>query len=174
MFLDIFSKLFFPSVPVWEIVLRGSVIYIVLFILFRFQKREIGSLESNDLLVLVLIADASQNAMAGNYHSITDGIVLVIVIMAWAHLVNWLAYNFPVFKKILRPPKLLLIDEGKMIRKNMRRECITNEELVGELRKNGIDDINKVAKAFMESDGTITIVPEKEEKIHPKRKKKQV
>ena len=77
------AGLFMPTTPALEIIVRGSVMYLALFAMLRFiLRRETGSLGITDLLVIVLIADAAQNGMAGNYTSITDGLLLVITIIA--------------------------------------------------------------------------------------------
>jgi uncharacterized membrane protein YcaP (DUF421 family) len=167
------EKVFLPSVSPLEIFIRGTITYLVVFLLLRFQKRELGALSTNDLLVLVLLADASQNGMAGNYESITDGILLIVIIMLWNLLLNWLGYNFSFFERILKPPKLLLVKEGKMIRRNMKQELVTEQELIGELRKNGINDISDVHEAFMENDGTISVISLNDfEKTKKKKKRK--
>jgi|tagenome__1003787_1003787.scaffolds.fasta_scaffold19998522_1 uncharacterized membrane protein YcaP (DUF421 family) len=167
------EKVFLPSVSPLEIFIRGTITYLVVFLLLRFQKRELGTLSTNDLLVLVLLADASQNGMAGNYESITDGILLIVIIMLWNLLLNWLGYNFSFFERILKPPKLLLVKEGKMIRRNMKQELVTEQELIGELRKNGINDISDVHEAFMENDGTISVISLNDfEKTKKKKKRK--
>lgn len=152
------EEMFFPSVSPLEIIARGTIMYLGIFILLRFQKRELGSLETNDLLVLVLLADASQNGMTGDYKSVTDGMLLIGVIMLWNFILNWLSYHFVFFKKILKPSKLLLVKDGKMVRRNMKQELITADELVAELRKNGVNDLSMVHEAFMENDGSISVV----------------
>lgn len=77
-------SVFVPKTPLLEIVVRGTVVYLILFAMLRFGKRQTGSLSVTDLLVLVLIADASQNAMAGDYKSVPDGILLVATIIFWS------------------------------------------------------------------------------------------
>jgi uncharacterized membrane protein YcaP (DUF421 family) len=153
------KSLFSFDVPVLEIILRGSVMYISLFILLRIVlKRQAGSLGITDLLLITLIADASQNAMAGQYMSLPAGIVLVSTIIFWSYTFDWLSYKFPWFNRLTEPPPLPLIKDGKMLRKNMRRELITEDELMSQLREQGLDDVGKVKKAFMESDGHISVV----------------
>ena len=166
------EKVFIPSVSPLEILIRGTLTYLAIFVLLRLQKRELGSLSTNDLLVLVLLADASQNGMAGNYESVTDGILLIGVIMFWSFILNWLGYHFVFFERILKAPKLLLVKEGKMIRRNMKQELITVQELTGELRKNGVNDISEVHEAYMENDGTISIITTEDVQKSRKKKKK--
>lgn len=159
------KSLFSFDIPLFEIILRGSVMYISLFILLRVVlKRQAGSLGMTDLLLITLIADASQNAMAGEYMSIPSGIVLVSTIIFWSYAFDWLSYKFPWFNRLTEPPPLPLIKAGKMLRKNMRRELITEEDLMSQLREQGVDDVGKVKEAYMESDGHISVVQQKQQR----------
>jgi uncharacterized membrane protein YcaP (DUF421 family) len=167
------KSLFLLDVPLLEIILRGSLIYISLFVLLRVVlKRQAGSLGMTDLLLITLIADASQNAMAGEYRSIPAGIVLVSTIIFWSYTFDWLNYKFPWFNRLTEPPPLPLIKNGKMLRRNMRHELITEEELMGQLREQGLDDVGKVKEAYMESDGHISVV-QQEQKQQNKTPKKR-
>src|SRR5690349_18259136 len=89
------QRMFVPSQPVLETVIRGTFTYLSLFFLLRVFRRQIGSIGPADLLVLLLIADASQNAMAGEYRSITDGLVLVVTIIGWEYVLDAAAFHFP-------------------------------------------------------------------------------
>jgi hypothetical protein len=118
-----FQKMFYPDIHVLEIIIRGTVVYLSLFFLLRVTlKRESGTLGIPDLLVVVLLADASQNAMAGDYKSITDGLILVATIIFWSYFIDWLGFRVPFIQRLVKPPKLLLVKEGRMIRGNMKKE----------------------------------------------------
>lgn len=157
------QSIFLPDIPLLEIILRGSVMYIALFVLLRIiLKRQTGSVGMTDLLLIVLIADASQNAMAGEYRSLPAGIVLVSTLIFWSYALDWLSFKYEWFNRLVEPPPLRLIEEGKLLRRNMRKELITEEELMSQLRVHGLDDFNKVKQAHMESDGRISIVPYEE------------
>lgn len=153
------QKVFMPDTHIFEIIVRGTVMYLSLFTLLRvILRRESGGLGITDMLVIVLIAEASQNAMAGPHNSIADGVILVAVIICWSYTLNWLGYNIPFFERLLSPRKLLLVEKGKMIKRNMRKELITDEELMTEVRKAGYSRLEEIQVAFMESDGSISIV----------------
>jgi uncharacterized membrane protein YcaP (DUF421 family) len=163
---------FVPTVSIAEIILRGSIIYLVLFAFMRLVRREAGGLGIADLLVVVMIADAAQNAMASDYKSITEGVVLVGTIFFWDYMLDYLAYRSPRLRRLLLPRPLLLIKDGRMLRRNMRQELITVEELKSHLREQGIDDITAVKKCYMESDGQISVIkkqPEDGEQPKPKK-----
>ena len=153
------EKVFMPDIPILEIVVRGSVTYLALFTLLRvILRRESGNLGITDMLVVVLIADASQNAMSGTYNSVADGVVLVAVIIGWSYLLNWLSFHFKFFERLTTPKRLPIIGQGKMLKRNMRKELITDEELMTEIRKAGLTNVEQVKEAFMESDGSISII----------------
>src|SRR5690349_5678754 len=162
------KSIFLPDTSLWEIILRGSLMYIALFVMLRvILKRQTGTLGMTDLLLITLLADASQNAMAGDYKSIPDGIVLVGTIIFWNYAFDWLGYKSEWFSRLIEPPPLLLIKNGRMQRKNMRSEFITEDELMMELREQGLDDRSKVKEAYIESDGHISVIQFKE-KQHEK------
>lgn len=157
-----FQKMFTPDTPLLEIFIRGSVVYLVLFALLRFVlRREAGSVGITDLLVLVLLADATQNAMANDYTSITDGLILAITILGWSYALDWLGYRFPRVRRLIHPPALPLVRDGQMLPGNMRRELITEEELRSQLRLQGVEDLEDVRLAYMESDGRISVIERK-------------
>jgi uncharacterized membrane protein YcaP (DUF421 family) len=166
------KTVFVPDTPFLEIVVRGSVMYLVLFLLLRVVlKRQSGTLGMTDLLLITLLADASQNAMAGEYKSLPDGIVLVSTIIFWNYAFDWLSYKSPRFSRLIEPSPLPLIKNGKLLRRNMRQELITEAELMGQLRQQGLDELSKVKAAYIESDGRISVI-QREEKHHggPERK----
>jgi len=149
-----------PDTPLLEIFLRGTLTYLAIFALLRIIiKREAGGqVAYADVLVLVLIADAAQNAMAGNYNSVPDGVLLVATILFWSYALDWLGYHVPALRRLLRPAPLPLVRDGAMLRRNMRRELITEEELMSQLRQSGAEDLAEVKLAVMESDGSISVV----------------
>lgn len=153
------QSMIFPSHSVQDVLVRGTVMYLSLFLLMRvILKRQAGSLGITDLLLVTLLADASQNGMAGEYRSITEGLVLVLTIIFWNYALDWLSFRSEWFRKLIEPQPLLLIRNGNMIRENMRRELITVDELRGHLREQGIDHMGEVARATIESDGRISVV----------------
>lgn len=86
-------------------------------------------LEFPDLLVVVLIADAAQNAMASEYKSTTEGLILVTTIVAWDYFLDWLGYRYPTIRPLVHPSPSLLIKDGRIQKRNLRREMITDEQI---------------------------------------------
>ena len=153
------AHLLVPTVALGEIVLRGSLVYLLIFALMRVPlKREAGTLALPDLLMIVLVADAAQNAMATEYRSVTEGVVLVATIVGWNSALDWLAQTFPRLRPVIHPPPLLLVQDGRLLRQNMRKEFITEEELMSQRRQQGCEELSMVKKAYIEGDGRISVV----------------
>jgi uncharacterized membrane protein YcaP (DUF421 family) len=162
------ASLFELTVDPMELIVRGTLIYWFLFLLLRFVlRRDIGSVGLADVLLLVLIADAAQNAMAGGYESVTDGFILVGTIAGWNWLLDWAAFRFLSVRRLVEPRPLPLVRDGQMNRRNMRRQMITVDELMAKLREHGIEHLDDVKQANMESDGEISIVAGKHGKKSP-------
>ncbi len=168
--------IFVPNVSILEMVLRGTIMYIALFLLMRFTlRRQSGTLGVTDVLVVVLIADASQNAMTSDYTSIPEGLALVVTILFWAYAVDWLGFHVPAFAKLVHQPPLELIRDGRILRQNLRRELITIPELESQLREQGIQDASEVKTAFMEGDGSFSVVKvDSDAETTPAKKRKGV
>jgi uncharacterized membrane protein YcaP (DUF421 family) len=133
--------------------------YLILFLLLRvIIRRRMAPLGMTDLLVIVLLADAAQNAMAGEYRTITEGVLLCTTIMLWAHLLDRIAFAVPALRRYIEPPPLLLVHRGRLQRRNMRAEMVTEEELSGQLREQGIERIEEVKAAFLEGDGHLSVI----------------
>ncbi|MFN6571734.1 DUF421 domain-containing protein [Dendronalium sp. ChiSLP03b] len=150
--------IFIPSISVLELMIRGSLVYLALFSVLRLlPSRQIGTLGITDLLVVVLFAEAAQNAMARNYTSITEGAILVGTVIFWSYFLNWLGYKLPKLRFLNRPP-LLLVKNGQLIERHLQRELITADELMSKLRQQGVEFLAEVKFAYMEADGSISII----------------
>jgi len=164
--------IFVPTLPFASVFLRGTIVYLTLFALLRFvPNRMSGVVSTADLLMIVLIANAAQNALADDYKSVTDGLAVVGTIVFWSFVLNWLGHRFPRFQRFLRPRPLPLVKDGRLLRGNMRRELITEDELMTQIREQGIADLAGVKAALMEADGQISVIPRDGEQANGKRKR---
>src|SRR3954447_9496651 len=103
-----------PDTSLLEIFIRGTLVYLTLFVILRVVlKRQRGGVGFTDILVIVLIADAAQNSMAGDYTSVPDGVLLVAVIVGWAYSLDWLAYRLPLVARFVHPPSVPLVRGGE-------------------------------------------------------------
>ena len=153
------NGLFAFTVSPLELIIRGSAVYWFLFLVFRIaMRRNVGAMGVADILVLVLIADASQNAMAGEYRSITDGFVLVGTIVGWNYLIDWAAYHSDRLAKLLEAPPLMLVRRGQILHRNLRSELISVDELMSKLRERGVENLQQVKTAYLESGGEVSVI----------------
>jgi uncharacterized membrane protein YcaP (DUF421 family) len=150
--------LFIPSDSLLELFVRGTLLYFFIFAAMRVLRRQGGSVGTADLIVVVLVADAAQNGMAGTYTSISDAMLVVGTIVAWNHFLDWLAYHFPLLQRLLEPRALLVVENGRILWRNMRVELISRQELEAKLREHDVRDIKEVQKAFVEPNGEISVL----------------
>lgn len=150
--------MFVPQESVVAMVIRGTLMYLGMFILLRIFRRQAGSVSIADLLLIVIIADAAQNGMAGEAKSVTEALVLIGVIIFWDYLIDWLGFKSEVMSRVLEPQPLVLIENGQMNKANMDREMITEDELMGQLRLQGVEEIAQVKRCCLESDGEFSII----------------
>jgi uncharacterized membrane protein YcaP (DUF421 family) len=170
------AELLIPTHSVAEMMLRGTVMYLALFLILRFvMLRQSSTLAIADILVIVVIADAAQNAFAKEYQSVTEGLALVLTVVFWDMVLNWLGYRFKTFERLLAPAPLELVNQGRMNRRNMRREFITEDELRSQLRQQGVLEIEDVKAACLEANGEISVVKkDDDDQAQGKRRKKPI
>ena len=153
------ADLFAVHVSVLELVLRGTLVYWLLFLIFRFiLRRDVGAVGIADILLLVIVADAAQNAMSGGYDTFAEGAILVLTIVGWNWLLDLLVVPFEPVRQFAQPGRLTLIQRGVPQRRNMRREYITMDELHEKLREQGIEKMADVKAAYLEGDGQISVI----------------
>ena len=152
--------MFIPTESILEIVIRGTIMYIGMYALLRVFRRQAGSVGIADLLVIVVIADAAQNGMAGDSRSITEALILITTIVLWDWFFDYLGFKSPIFRKVLEPEPLLLIENGKVLKSHLDDEFISEDELLAQLREQGIDDFARVRKCYLESNGHFSVLTE--------------
>jgi uncharacterized membrane protein YcaP (DUF421 family) len=153
------GEVLLPRTPLLETIVRGAATYLALFLLLRVTtKREAAGTSISTLLVLVLIADAAQNAMADDYRSIADGLLLVGTILGCSYLLDWLGSRFPMLAPLTHPRPLLVVRNGHMLTRNMQREMMSEEELWSQLRQHGVRSLDEVDKAYLEGDGHVSVL----------------
>jgi uncharacterized membrane protein YcaP (DUF421 family) len=166
------ETLFVPGGSLAEIVVRGTVMYLALFCMFRLlPRRHIGVLGTSDLLVVVLIADAAQNGLAGEYRSISEGLVLVGTILLLDYAIDWVDYRFPALRLNSADP-VPLVRRGRIVRGTLRREKISEAELMAQLREQGIEDLGDIERAYMEGDGHVSVIRRAREDGPPPERRK--
>lgn len=153
------ASVFWPSLGLLNVVVRGSIMYLCLFVILRsIGRRRSGTFGAADLLVIVLIADAAQNALGKEYESVTEGVALVLTIVMWERTIDWLAWRYPSLRPWIHAEPLKLISGGQLIKENMRREMLSEEELMAGLREQGVDDVKRVKVAYLEDSGHLSVI----------------
>ena len=152
------TRMFVIDTPLFELAARGTVLYFAILVLMRLMPwRMGGELATMHLISLLLIAAAASNAF-GDYKSVTDGLLLVAVLMMWNFLVNAASYRFRIVERLVSAPPIQIIRDGKLLKRNMRREFLTEEELMTVLREQNIASLDQVESAYVEGEGAITVV----------------
>ncbi|MBO0930474.1 DUF421 domain-containing protein [Fibrella aquatilis] len=150
--------MFIPSSSILEIIIRGSLTYWFVFLFLRFFRRSSGQLNVTDILLITLISDASQNAMAGSYESVTEGVALVGTLVAWDYSINWLGYRSVFFDRLGNPDPVLLIKDGVLQRQNLKKQLITEDEFMGLLRQQSVESVEDVKRCFLEGSGNLSVI----------------
>jgi uncharacterized membrane protein YcaP (DUF421 family) len=143
-----------------SIILRTAVIYFAILIGLRVAgKREIGQMTVFDLVVLLLIANAVQNAMVGPDTSLLGGLAAALVLLVLNYLVATLRLRWSGLRRIIEGTPTLLVLHGEVLRPNLRREGLDEETLAAALREHGVVGVTDVEMAVLETDGSISVVP---------------
>ena len=152
-------KAFTPDVSLFEMVVRGAIMYVSIFILLRVILRgRTSAVTMSDLIVIVVIADAAQNAMSAAYGSITDGIVLVATIVICSFSVDWLAFRFPIVRNFVHPERTTLVMDGRILRKALEEELMTEGELMSQLRLHDLETLDEVKAMYLEGNGEVSVI----------------
>lgn len=153
------SSMFVPQLQVSEVIIRGTIMYLFLVLVMRFLlKREGGDINIADLIVVVAVVDGAQPAFSGDAQSITESMIFVLTVIFWAWALNWLSYRFKSLRFLTMSAPLVLVEDGKICRQAMRKALMTRDELMQQLREEGVEDLASVHHVMMEGDGQISVV----------------
>jgi uncharacterized membrane protein YcaP (DUF421 family) len=151
------------NISLLEVALRTVVIYAVVLVGLRITgKREVGQMASYELVLILLLANAVQNAMTGPDTSLTGGVVGACTLLLANGLVTRVSSRSKKVRTLLEGTPTILIHQGKVIQKNMKKENIAHEELEQALREHGVSSFAEVGIAVLEVDGTISVLKKDE------------
>ncbi len=155
-------SMFTPEVQILEKIARPLIVYFFLLITFRIAgKRELGQMTPFDLIVLLTISNVLQNAMIGPDNSLTGGLIGGLTLFVANGLIGRLTLYSPSIAKLLEGKPTPLIEDGKVLTRNLRSEVMTRAELERAIRKHELDpdtDLPLIKRALLEQDGTVTII----------------
>jgi len=150
------------SIPWWEFILRGIIIYVFLIALLRVTgKRQIGQMSPFDLVLLLVLSNAVQNSMNGGDNSVIGGMISAATLVAVNWLVGIWTYKSKRAETLIEGRPELLIHNGKLFEKALTKSLLSRHELRAALRESGCSDIDDVQAAFLENDGTISVIPKR-------------
>ncbi len=143
-----------------SIVMRTSVVYITILLGMRiFGKREIGQMAPFDLVLLLLISNAVQNAMVGSNNTLSGGLLAALILLLLNFAISRMRLRSARFRQLVEGTPTVLISQGKLIKENLSKEGIDEAQLQAALREHGVNEFSKVALAVLETDGMISILP---------------
>lgn len=163
--------LFTTAIPIWNIALRTFIVYVVLLVLLRLAgKREIGQMTAFDIVVILTVANAVQNAMVGPDNSLIGGLVAAAVLIGVNYGVSMLGLRSLLFRNAVRGQSTILVNRGQYLMHNLQREGLTPEDVLMAVREHEIDSIDRVKLAILETDGSISIVPDESKTLRTRPK----
>lgn len=153
------GNLFKLSIPWWELVIRSVAIYLVFFAGLRiFGKRELGQFTTFDLVLVLLVANALQPAITGPDNSLTGGVIIIVVLLLINRAVALLRSYWPWFDHLIEPPPTIVVKDGKLIKKAMQQEGLSESDVEMAVREHGVSKTEDVKLAVLEEDGSISVV----------------
>jgi uncharacterized membrane protein YcaP (DUF421 family) len=152
-----------------DVVARAFLAFCFVFVVTRLiGRRELSSLEPFDLILLIVIGDLIQQGVTQNDLSFT-GLVLAAGSFGVLTLaVSYLGWRFPRVRPLFEPEPLILVEDGKVVERNLRKERMTPEEIAGEARLQQISSLDEVQWAVLESGGRISFIPRNGDSGHPR------
>jgi uncharacterized membrane protein YcaP (DUF421 family) len=147
-----------------ESVIRAVVVYLFLLLVFRLSgKRTLSEATSFDLVLLLIISETTQQAMVGNDHSMTNGVVLILTLVGTDILLSLLKQWFPSVDKWVDGVPLIVVRDGKLMQDRMNRERIDENDILEAAREQeGLERLDQIRYAVLERSGQISIVPQRE------------
>src|SRR3954451_9123666 len=148
------------SLPLWEFVLRGLIVYFFVLIVLRLTgKRQVGQLAPFDLVLLLVLSNAVQNSMNGGDNSLTGGLISAATLIAFNYLVGFATFRSKRLEALIEGRPELLIHNGKLYEEVLTRTQLTRHELNAALRQAGCVCVEEVHTAVLENNGSISVVP---------------
>ena len=142
-----------------NVALRTTIVYLALLALLRLTgNRQLGQMSTFDLVLLLIIANAVQNAMVGPDTSLAGGLVAAGVLIGWHKVIDWWRQRSRGFAKLLAGEGIMLVHHGKALATHLRRAGITRDELLQALREHGVASVEDVMLAVLEPDGSVSVI----------------
>jgi uncharacterized membrane protein YcaP (DUF421 family) len=143
-----------------DLTVRAVTLFFFVFLITRIiGRRELSSMEPFDLILLIVMGDAIQQGLTQDDYSVTGALIVVGTFAVLQILVSFLSYKFSRLRPALQGEPLVIVQDGKAIEKNMKRERITLEEVMVEARQQQVAALDDIAWAVLETSGKVSIIP---------------
>lgn len=150
------------SLPWWEFVLRGFIIYTFLIVILRATgKRQIGQMSPFDLVLLLVLSNAVQNSMNGGDNSVTGGIILSITLVTANWITGKITFSSKKAERLIEGIPQILVHDGKVYEQALSDAQLTRHELMSAIRSEGYTDLNEIRAVILENDGSISVIPKR-------------
>lgn len=157
--------------PFAQIVYRTALVYIVVLVGMRLTgARQLGQMTPFDLVLILLIANAVQNAMVGPDVSIFGGLAAAATLLVVNRIVAYATDHVPALRRAVEGQTVLLINDGQMLEPNIRRAGLSDDLIMQAVREHGFEDVSAVRTAVLEIDGTVSIIPMSTKPIRTRRR----
>lgn len=145
-----------------ELIIRGAAVYLFLLVLFRLLgKRSLSETTTFDFVLLLIIGEATQQALLGNDFSVTNALVMITVLMGIDLVFMKLKGRYKKLDRLLEGAPLILVDHGKPLRVRMKESHVDAEDILEAARLgHGLERLEQIKYAVLERDGQISIIPE--------------
>jgi uncharacterized membrane protein YcaP (DUF421 family) len=158
----LWMELFNPGEPLIAKVIRTIIVYLFLLGGLRLAgKRELGQFNPFDLVVLLVLSNTLQNAIIGNDNSILGGLVGAALLLGINYIVVRFLFLHPKLDQLAEGKAVILVQDGKLLERRMKRELITRAGLASAARRQGIDDLREIECARLEVGGALTFLLKK-------------
>jgi len=142
-----------------DIVLRTAAVFAFLLVLTRvIGRRELSSLEPFDLILLIVLGDAVQQGLTQDDYSLTGAFLVIGTFAILQVFVSWIGYRFPSTRPVLEGEPIIIIQDGELIERNLKRERLTRQEIAEEARNQQIAHISQVRWGVLETNGQISFI----------------
>lgn len=143
-----------------DLVIRAAVIFVVIWIITRVAgRRELSTMQPIDVILLVVIGDMVQQGVTQGDTSVTGAMLVIFTFTLLTVAFSYVSFRVPRLRPVMEGEPLLLIEDGKVLARNLRRERITEDELAAEARQQQIADLTDVRFAVLETSGRISFIP---------------
>ncbi|HEX4592331.1 MAG TPA: YetF domain-containing protein [Gemmataceae bacterium] len=148
------------ATPWWELTARAVLVYLFLLVLLRLTgKRQVGQLAPFDLVLLLILSNAVQNAMNAGDNSLTAGLILATVLVVLNGAVGYATFRSKWLEALVEGRPKVLIHNGKLYESVVRGQRLTHHEVMAALRRAGCGSVEQVHVAILENNGQISVVP---------------